>query len=127
MAGLRSLPGSLSMGSFKGSKRNHGPDRRRDAFRERARELLRFETLEVRRLLDASPWKPTNADIADVKNGPMANAGADLIDVYLAFQQSGGNGASVAASFPGIEFQGNSVRVDVRAIGNFTTFVASLQ
>ncbi len=121
------------MGSFKANKRNQGPDRRRGSAGQRNRDLLRFEHLEQRTLLDAStpvgplPWQSTSSNVSDVKNGPMANAGADLIKVYQSFQSSGGNGGQVAAAYPGIMITGNSVGVDIKATGNFNNFVTTMQ
>lgn len=121
------------MGSFKANKRNQGPDRRRGSAGQRNRDLLRFEHLEQRTLLDAStpvgplPWQSTSSNVSDVKNGPMANAGADLIKVYQSFQNSGGNGGQVAAAYPGIMITGNSVGVDIKATGNFNNFVTTMQ
>src|SRR4051794_14143803 len=100
------------MGSFNGGKRNQGPNRRRGGKAQRPRDLLKFESLESRTLLDASApnplaWHASTTNISDVKNGPLANAGADLIGVYKAFQ----NGADAPKAYPGILFQGNSVGV----------------
>ena len=50
-----------------------------------------FDSLEVRALLEqySSDLAPNLRDLTDVKNGPMANAGQALINLYqdyLAFQ-----------------------------------------
>lgn len=121
------------MGSFKANKRNQGPDRRRGSVGQRFRDLLRFEHLEQRTMLDAStpvgpiPWQSSSSNVSDVKNGPLANAGADLIKVYQSFQNAGGNGGQVAAAYPGIMITGNSVGVDIKGLGNFNNFVTTLQ
>ncbi|WP_406696071.1 S8 family serine peptidase [Singulisphaera sp. Ch08] len=121
------------MGSFKANKRNQGPDRRRGSVGQRFRDLLRFEHLEQRTMLDASTpvgpiaWQSSSSNVSDVKNGPLANAGADLIKVYQSFQNAGGNGGQVAAAYPGIMITGNSVGVDIKGTGNFNNFVTTLQ
>jgi len=118
------------MGSFKPNKRNQGPDRRRGANGQRFRDFFKFDQLEERTLLDGSgpvPWFPSSSDIADVKNGPMANAGVELIKVYQAYQNFGGDGSRVAQAFPQIRITGNSVGVDVKGTGDFNQFLSSLQ
>ncbi|SIO62070.1 Subtilase family protein [Singulisphaera sp. GP187] len=121
------------MGSFKANKRNQGPDRRRGSVGQRFQDLLRFEHLEERTMLDASTpvgpiaWHSSSSNVSDVKNGPMANAGADLIKVFQSFQSAGGNGGQVAAAFPGILISGNSVGVDIKGTGSFSNFVTTLQ
>jgi hypothetical protein len=123
------------MGSFNGSKQNPGPDRRRVAKNLRQRSLLAFEYLESRQLLTAtttnpgpSPiWHPSSANLSDVQNGPMANAGQDLIGIYQAFQHDGGDMGQVTAAYPFIEFSGNSVNVDVQGFGAFSTFLSQMQ
>lgn len=63
----------------------------------------------------------------DIKSGPLAKAGQDLITIYEEFQQQGG-GASFTSSKAGyIEIQGTNVGIDAyMSGGNFTTYVASL-
>src|SRR4051794_11175772 len=99
------------MGSSKRNGRNQGHDRRGGDKGQRRRGIPKLESLEGRVLLDGSPslipWKPTTTNLADVKNGPMANSGRDLIDLYQAFQQAGGNASSLAARFPLLQFNGD--------------------
>ena len=39
--------------------------------------------LEIRRLLSGGPtWKPTDTNLLDAQNGPMANLGPDVVKVY---------------------------------------------
>ncbi|MHC5542117.1 S8/S53 family peptidase, partial [Singulisphaera rosea] len=114
------------------NSRNQGPDRRRPGHSRREREILNFEALEERTLLNATAgdtpvWHATNLNVSDVRNGPLANAGQDLINVYQAFQAASGDGSKVAAKYPGIRFQGNFVGVDVQGYGNFTTFLSTLK
>src|SRR5262249_49647715 len=79
-------------------------------------------------------WSPTNSNILDVQNGPMANAGQQLIKVYTDYQhwvQDGSHGTFATAtenSQKGIvQFSGNSVGVDVVTGGNVTPLYATLQ
>src|SRR5207248_1407459 len=107
---LRSLPGSLAMGSFKRNGRNQGPDRHRGDRGRRRRGFPNVESLEGRIVLDGGPngWHPTSTDLKDVLHGPMANTGQDLINVYQEFLKSG-QVSSLAAKFSYIRFQGDSV------------------
>ncbi len=123
------------MGSFNGKWRDRNPGRRRGAQSGRKRTLPELESLESRRLLagpsDSPPaWHPTSLDPADVKNGPLANAGQELINIYLeyqAYKQAGGQPNQFHSSQANtIRFQGNQVGVYVRSYGDFNTFVSLL-
>src|SRR5437764_1329369 len=101
------------MGSNKGNGRGQEPKRRRGVEGQRRRGLsgLDFEFLEARTLLDAGApvslrWHATTDNVSDVQNGPLANAGQELIGVYQAFQQSG-DGSQVAKQFPAIRIVGD--------------------
>jgi len=61
-----------------------------------------------------------NTDVGDVKNGPLAKAGARLIALYQSFVNSGGQETSARAG--SIQVVGNQVRVDIRG----TTSVGAL-
>jgi len=83
----------------------------------------------------ATPLAPTpsptnvttpSGDIGDVKNGPLAKAGQDLIHLYQDFQQFGGTGTFHSAHAPNIQVVGSSVRVDVRGSGNVNNLAAAL-
>jgi len=65
----------------------------------------------------------TTSDVGDVKNGPLAKAGQELIAIYQEFQQSGTVSSSRASS---IYISGNNVKVDVRGIGNVATLAGQL-
>ena len=82
------------MGSFKGKGRHQGRDLRRGT-KNRRLGFLKLEFLEERVLLATTPWLPTSSNLADVQNGPMANAGQDLINIY---QASLSGGTSTLAS-----------------------------
>jgi hypothetical protein len=116
------------MGSFKRNGRNQGPDRRRGDRDQRRRGFPNVESLEGRVMLDGtSPWRPTSTDLSDVKNGPMANEGQDLINVYQAYIRAGNSAAGFATRFPLLRFQGNSVGVDIRGTGTFSSFLTSVR
>ena len=75
------------MGSFKTNGREQGPKGRRTAKPGKRRGFPRLEVLEERQLLSGgTPWHPTSTNLADVQNGPMANLGSQLINLYEAFQ-----------------------------------------
>src|SRR5437588_12125496 len=96
------------MGSFKANGREQGPNRRRDQKQAKRRNSLRLEWLENRVLLDGGGnplWKPTSSNLADVQKGPMANLGADLINVYETYIHSGGDASKLPAEFPLPEFK----------------------
>jgi large repetitive protein len=125
------------MGSYKSNGRNPRPGRRQsggnDADRRRRQPIL--EGLEQRTLLDGGAlmqnpptWKPTNTNVLDVKNGPLAKAGQDLIKIYSEYQDFihlGGNFNSSLSNR--VEFKGTNVGVNVRGFGDFNAFVASLR
>ena len=68
----------------------------------------------------------TSTDPGDIQNGPLANAGQDLITIYEEFEQGGG--ASLTSSKPGqVEVVGTNVGVDVHSIpGSFNNLVSTL-
>jgi len=68
----------------------------------------------------------TNNDIGDVKNGPLAKAGQELIKLYQDFQQFGGGGTFRSTHAPTIQVVGNSVKLDVRGPGNVNSLVSAL-
>ena len=77
--------------------------------------------------LGAQPWHATSTNLADVQNGPMANAGQDLINVCQALQDNGGDAAKLPGQFPLLMFQGDMVNVGVNGIGDYNTFLTSLR
>ncbi len=121
------------MGSFKGKgrDRNQGRAPRRGVRGRRFDvDALLMESLEVRVLPASALWHPTTTNLADVQNGPMANAGQDLIDVYQAY--TNGDTTHIATKFPNIEFQSSQssmVGVDINwnGSGSYTSYVASLK
>src|SRR3954463_5412674 len=92
------------MGSNRGKGRNQGRDPRRGAKGLRF-GFLDIESLEGRVLLSTGA-------LNDVKDGPMAAAGQDLINVYQSYLSTNGDAAKIASQNVGIRFQGTSVGVD---------------
>src|SRR4051812_20938968 len=86
------------MGSFNDKGRDRGPGRRRGPNDRRRQVLPNLESLEDRRLLTSpttlTTWKPTTTDFSDVKNGPLANTGPQLIKIYQDYQAYRATGAS---------------------------------
>ena len=74
------------MGSFKANGREQGSRERRNIKHARRRGLLNLEWLLEERVLLSVVWHPTSTNLADVENGPMANLGGQLINLYEAFQ-----------------------------------------
>jgi len=72
-----------------------------------------------------SPSGSPNAD--DLKNGPMAKAGQDLIAVYQEFQHNGGGDSFTSSQAARIQFQGAKVGIDAVSTGaNFDAFVSAM-
>lgn len=116
------------MGSFTGKGRDQGRDQRRGT-KGRRLGFLNVDPLEERLLLVAAPWQATTTDLADVKAGPLANAGQDLINVYQAYLKNGGNAEQVASQFGTIKFQGGLVGIDTHwgGTGDFANYVNTLR
>ncbi len=127
------------MGSSKA--RNQRNDLRRN-YGTQARRVKapRLEFLEDRTMLAAgivtntitqppTQWKPTDTNLADWQNGPMANEGQDLVNIYQEYQQYTTNpgGGAFQSKYAGlIEFQGNSVGVNVNTWGSLATAKTAL-
>ena len=114
------------MSSNNGNGRGDGPKRRPGDPRRRRSAGPGMESLEERRLLDAGGvWHPTSGNLADAQNGPMANLGGDLVQVYqdyLKYEQGGGVGTFTTAESKRIEVVGTTVGIDIRGSGNLQTF-----
>jgi large repetitive protein len=124
------------MGSFKGKGRGQGSFRSAKG-RSKPR-TINLELLEERCMLTGGggslngppTWHPTNSNLSDALNGPMANAGTDLINIYSEYQAFVSNhigGEFNPAQSNIIFFQGNDVGIDIRGFGNQTSFVTALQ
>ncbi len=124
------------MGSSKGHGREDGSKRRDGDPRRRRQGRPRLEFLENRRLLagvGTNPgvtWHPTSTDPYDVQNGPLANLGKDLIQVYhdfATYSQAGDKGTFTSSRASTLFIQGTSVGVDIRGYGDFASFQQSLK
>jgi len=93
-------------------------------------------TLAATTVSNSSP-KPASAttraaattDIGDVKNGPLAKAGQDLIAIYQEYQsfvQAGGTGTFTSSRASVIMISGTSVKLNVRGTGNIGTLAGQL-
>jgi hypothetical protein len=123
------------MASFKGYDRSEGQKRRQGLKKPRRQGIPRIEFLENRQLLTGSPtdvvllpiWTPTDTNLLDAQNGPMANLGATTVDVYKTWLDSGGNSSALASEFPALEFQNGMVGLSVKSLGgDFNQFVSEL-
>jgi hypothetical protein len=78
--------------------------------------------------LAASPT--TSAAIAgfgDIKNGPLAKAGQDLVTLYQEFQEQGGKAPFTSSESGLVEIQGTNVEVDIHSNGgDFNGFISAL-
>ncbi len=89
---LTGRTGEQSMGSFNENHPDRDPKRGlRNKRLRRAQSLLGMESLEQRQLLAfagaaAPAWHPTSQNPLDATNGPLANAGPPLIQVYQDYQ-----------------------------------------
>ena len=115
------------MASFNGKGRNEGPKRRPGDPRRNRAERLNVESLEQRRMLDGSNpvWHATTTDVTDIKNGPLANLGSDLVKLYSEYYQysvNGSQGTFQSVQGKSLVIAGNTVALDVRGNGDFGTF-----
>jgi large repetitive protein len=122
------------MASFKGYDRDDAQKRRQGQRKTRRNGIPRIEFLEKRQLLasgDTLPaplWKPSDpTNLLDAQNGPMANLGAETVEVYSAWLNSNGNTSQLPSEFPKVEFQNGMVGLDVKSLGgSFSQFLTSL-
>jgi hypothetical protein len=123
------------MASFNDNRRGEGPKRRPEDARRRRQSVVAMEWLENRRLLTggnptAPPtWLPTNGNLLDAQNGPMANLGTDVVKAYgeyLSYVAAGSKGTFTPTVTQTVLTKGNTLGIDVRGYGNFTTFENSL-
>jgi len=71
----------------------------------------------------------TSTNVGDVKNGPLAKAGSNLIALYLdyqSFNSSGGQGTFSSTHAARLQVVGNQVRVDIRGTTNVGSLAATL-
>ena len=90
-----------------------------------------LEALEQRRLLSGGPnWHPTNTNVLDGVNGPIANLGTDAVKIYgeyLNYEANGAKGAFTSSFAKKINFVNTYIGVDVRGYGDFTTYQGALK
>ncbi len=122
------------MGSFRSKGRNQGQSRRRGKATPGRQSFPRIESLEERRMLTgggggipAPLWTPTSSNLLDAQNGPMANLGVGLVDVYAAYVKGGTSPSSLQAEFPLDEFQNGLVGLQLKSLGgDFSQYVSQL-
>ena len=122
------------MGSFKRNGQSQGPNRRRNKSAAKRQGFLGIEALESRRLLSGpgeTPlqplWTPTSTNLFDAQNGPMANLGVQLVEVYQAYVDGNGNTAALQSEFPSVEFQNGEVGAQLKSLGgDFSQYVSQL-
>jgi len=68
----------------------------------------------------------TTTDIGDIKNGPLAKAGQDLITIYQEFVKQGSSATFTSSKAGVIRFQGTNVGIDAHASGNFSSLVTAM-
>src|SRR5262245_42170403 len=120
------------MGSFNSKGRNHGLNRRRGKASSGRHNLPRIESLEDRRLLSGGDtltpiWHPTSTNLLDAQNGPMANLGVGLVNVYAAYVNNGSSTDGLQARFPQDEFQNGMVGLELKSLGgDFSQYLSQL-
>ena len=108
------------------------PKRRFDDPRRRRMSVLVMESLENRRLLTVVPtpsvptWHPTDTNLLDAQNGPMANLGPYAVTAYsdfLKYEAQGAKGTFSTSVSTSVMVVGFDVEVDVEGYdGNFAAF-----
>jgi len=64
----------------------------------------------------------------EIKNGPLAKAGQDLIKIYDEFQQQGGSASFTSSESGTVVIEGSNVGVDINMSGgDFAGFVSQLK
>ncbi len=139
------------MKNFKESGLRAGSGRRRRPRNPRRNALPWAEFLESRQMLSggvtnptpipAPLWTPTDTNLFDAQNGPMANLGTTLVSIYhsystglaqaaVAGSQSSASAAvadQLASQFPTVEFHDGLVGMDIKSLGgDFGQFVSQL-
>jgi large repetitive protein len=94
--------------------------------------------------IPAPYWTPTDSNLYDAQNGPMANLGPDFVSIYQAYETGLASSTpsvtstpaavstrvadGLAARFPSIQFNDGLVGIDVNSLGgDFNQFVSTLQ
>src|SRR5271157_1439857 len=110
------------MRSFKANGREQGSNGRRNKKQARRQSFRWLEPLESRTLLSVGNpyYTPTTTNLADAEHGPMANLGADLVNIYETYENSGATAAALAAKYPAYEFNGSSVMIGLNSNTDFS-------
>jgi hypothetical protein len=76
----------------------------------------------------ASSTPGTTPTISDIKNGPLAKAGQNLITIYEEFEQQGGSPTFSSSESGRVLIKGANVGVDITSNGGaFDVFVSNLE
>ena len=96
-----------------------------------------LEQLESRRLLAGTPdpfalsgkpaFKPITTDLADAKQGPMALAGQDLINIYLDYRRALKGNRPFTSPEPTVDVRGDRVGVTLRTTTKLSKFVREMR
>ena len=117
------------------AKRGSRQSKLRSACRFADQLLLRVESLEPRVMLSTTNTSAPTTDIHDLTNGPFANAGANLLSLYLSYKTAQSDNAlpsfdkTIAKTAVGesLDISKYSVAVEVRTSGSLKTFETQLR
>ncbi len=71
-------------------------------------------------------WTPTSSNLLDAQNGPMANLGVQLVDIYAAYEKDG-SASTLQGEFPEVQFQNGLVGVQLKSLGgDFSQYLSQL-
>jgi len=74
------------------------------------------------------PVAPATSDVSDVKNGPLAKAGQDLIKVYEESQAQGGSPTFTSSLKGLVDIEGTYVGIEAHSSGgDFNAFVSAMK
>ena len=107
------------MGSFKRNGRNQGPDRRRGDKGQRGEASRASSPWKAGLLLATGSWKPTTTNLADVQQRPDGQRGPGPDQRLSGLPARTATPRSSPRKFPLLQFQGNSVAIEVNGTGNF--------
>jgi hypothetical protein len=77
--------------------------------------------------LSTATTAPSSSIITDPENGPLANAGVDLLNIFLEYEAQGAGATFTPSGTTNIRIKGNTVGIDARmASGSFSQYVSEL-
>jgi hypothetical protein len=77
--------------------------------------------------LSTATTAPSSPVITDPENGPLAKAGVDLLELFLAYEAQGGGTTFTVNGTTDLKINGNTVAIDARmASGSFSQYVSEL-